>query len=74
MRHSNTQISYVGPTSLSQFGVACPHCLIQRDLHLLNENPKNRAEAPNPELDAVHAQLLQVDKVLPSDQKLIIVE
>ena len=32
---------------------------------LLNENPKkNRAEAPNPELDAVHAQLLQVDKVL----------
>lgn len=25
---------------------------------------KNRAEAPNPELDAVHAQLLQVDKVL----------
>lgn len=51
-----------------------PQCLIQRDLHLLNENPKNRAEAPNPELDAVHAQLLQVDKVLPSDQKLIIVE
>lgn len=33
---------------------------------LLNENPKKiePAEAPNPELDAVHAQLLQVDKVL----------
>ena len=34
------------------------------------ETENDRAEAPNPELDAAYAQLLKVDKVLPSDQRL----